>query len=216
MESEYLIFLKELKTSFLQIGSLVPSSPFLAKAMVLPLKGHVAPVRILEVGPGTGPITKAILREMKDEDELIICEVNSRLMSRLKARLIADPYFQKHMQRISFLEASIQEIYTESLADKVDVIVSSLPFTNFTPSELRATIDVFEKLLKTDGKVTFFEYLGIRKISTILSNRRNRDRLRAVDSVIKQWQEVVVREGQVRTKLSFLNFPPALTVQMYY
>src|SRR5260370_26052180 len=43
-------------------GAILPSSRFLARALVSQLRGPRAPARILEVGPGTGSVTRAIAR----------------------------------------------------------------------------------------------------------------------------------------------------------
>ena len=55
-------FLTEAVRNFRHTGAVWPSSPILARAMTRSIAEVEGPRRILEVGPGTGPFTKAILR----------------------------------------------------------------------------------------------------------------------------------------------------------
>ncbi|HTK76950.1 MAG TPA: hypothetical protein VL371_16910, partial [Gemmataceae bacterium] len=71
-------FLKESRRHFRATGALLPSSRFLAKTLAAPLSGARPPYRILEVGPGTGAVTRAIARRMISGDQLDAVELNPR------------------------------------------------------------------------------------------------------------------------------------------
>ena len=75
---------------------------------------------------------------------------------------------------------------------------------------------VFEILLEPGGSITVLEYLGLRKLSLAFASPERRDRLEGVERVIQQWRRRVKESGKVRTRVSFLNLPPALAIQFRY
>src|SRR5437764_12747057 len=84
---------KESRHHFRTTGALMPSSRFLARALAAPL-GHARPPgRILEVGPGTGSVTREILRRLIPGDQLDAVELNSRFIERLELCFRHDPKF---------------------------------------------------------------------------------------------------------------------------
>ncbi len=217
MPGHHFTFFRELKESYSQIGMIFPSSRFLAASMVSALQTKSSKRRILEVGPGTGPITKEILKRMNDTDELYICELNPRFLETLKKRLEKNPLYQKHRQRVHFILGAFQDLQkNQELLGSIDILVCSLPFTNFTPEVVTEIIEVIEKLVAEKGAVTFFEYVGLRKLLSVFSSQENRQRVRAVDALIYQWRNEVEKKGEVHTHLSLFNVPPALAVKLYY
>lgn len=211
-----LTFFKELPRHFQEIGAVLPSSPALAKAMARPVRDAGRPLRILEVGPGTGPVTKEILRFMGGEDSLLVCEINRSLLTTLKLKLGKNRHYLEHRRRVKFFLGPVQDLRKRRMSGKFDVIVSSLPFSNFTPELVGDILELYEGLLAPGGTITFFEYLGLRKIGSLLQSRRERRRMRAVDAVVKEWRHSVSQLGEVRTEVTLLNFPPALTLEAHY
>jgi len=69
-------FFREFRHHFRTTGAILPSSRFLARALVRHLRGPRAPSRILEVGPGTGSVTCEIARRMLPGDRLDAVEIN--------------------------------------------------------------------------------------------------------------------------------------------
>ena len=216
LKGDYLTFIRELPRSFAQIGAMLPSSPALGRAMVRPIRDANRPLNILEVGPGTGPFTRQILKLMRSEDRFTICEINPRFLSLLKRNLQTNEHFQRHSDRVTFFEGPVQDILESELEGKYDIIVSSLPFSNFTPQTVDEILSLFSQLIAEDGTVTFLEYLGVRKVSALFSSRRSRERLAGVDEVIQQWTDRVEEEGEVKKKISLLNVPPAVAIRFEY
>ncbi|WP_448954179.1 class I SAM-dependent methyltransferase [Labrys neptuniae] len=69
----------------LQIGSITPSSPFLSKAMA----SHVDPASegpVIEIGPGTGPITQALVEHGIAEERLVLVEYSPQFCDMLSQR----------------------------------------------------------------------------------------------------------------------------------
>src|SRR5438876_472422 len=79
-------FFRETRRHFRTTGSLVPSSRFLARALVTELRPPRGPSRILEVGPGTGSVTAQILRYLRPDDQLDAVKINGHFVSVLADR----------------------------------------------------------------------------------------------------------------------------------
>src|SRR5262245_51091711 len=87
-------FFRESRRNFRDTGSLLPSSKFLARALVSELRKPRGPCRILEVGPGTGPVTAQIIRHMRGDDQLDAVEVNGKFVAVLQRRFDQEPLFR--------------------------------------------------------------------------------------------------------------------------
>src|SRR5512139_3062682 len=88
MLKDFRLFYSEFRRNFITTGAIAPSSPLPAKAMIYPLKQRVNnPIRVLEVGAGTGAFTHRILRELRSGDSLDIYELNPRFFRALNENL---------------------------------------------------------------------------------------------------------------------------------
>src|SRR4051794_9569006 len=87
-------FFREFRHHFRTTGAILPSSRFLARALVRHLRGPRAPSRILEVGPGTGSVTCEIARRMLPGDRLDAVEINDRFVRLLEERVEHDKVFR--------------------------------------------------------------------------------------------------------------------------
>lgn len=199
---------------------MLPSSRYLAREMVRPIyevnrsARPDRPYRILEVGPGTGPFTKEILKIMHVTDELVVCEINPRLMERLKLSLGSIECFRAKEHKVSFFEGSILDLPKQYIAEGFDLIVSSLPFHNFSPELVKEFLNFFSQILAPNGTITFFHYVGLRKLSGLSPNRSLRNRIKGVDKVIATWCNELSKEGNVHKCISMLNFPPAVAIRV--
>ncbi len=216
MVSDYLVFVRELPRSFGEIGAMLPSSPALAELMVAPIKKASHPLTILEVGPGTGPFTRRIIKLMGPEDRFVICEINPRFLERLKKTLSRNPYYRKHQNRISFFQGPVQDLPRSDLPKQYDVIVSSLPFVNFAPEVVDEILALFRKLTREGGSLTFCQYVGVCKIRELFSNQPTRERVQGVENVVDAWCRKVSEKGEVHRRVSFLNVPPAMAIEFCY
>jgi phospholipid N-methyltransferase len=182
--------------------------------MVRPIRQASHPIRILEVGPGTGPFTRQIVKLLRPSDEFVICEVNPRFIERLKESLHPLPEYQRNSDRIRFFQGPVQELPKESLDSGFDVIVSSLPLANFHPADVESIFALFEGLLAEGGCITFFEYVGVRRIGIPFRSPSGSQRVRQVDQVVKKWCAQAEETGSIRRKVSFLNLPPAISIEL--
>ncbi len=188
-------------------GAVAPSSPALAKAMTKSLRLHQGPKRILEVGPGTGPFTKQILKSLRDGDELHIVEINPAFASRLDETLL-QPFQRKQPQR--FVHLHCEAIETAGVTGRFDYIVCGLPFNNFPPSLVRSIFRRMISLLNDGGELSYFEYAAVRVMKGSFVNSAGRRKLSQIGAVGKVLQK---RHKGTRT-LVMGNFPPAVAVKL--
>ena len=196
MAKDNLVFLKQFFVEFQNTGAFCRSSQHAAKALTVPLRADREPVRILELGPGTGAITKRILADMIVGDELTECEINPHFMKALQDKLEFNPDFQKHRDRVSFFLGAAQDL-PDSV--KYDVIICCLPFLNFDIQTVRDIFDKIRSVSKAETVMTYFEYLGIRDIGKFLSPR-----LRDINDFLTD----VYRRQRIRQERVWLNFLP--------
>ncbi|WP_312117878.1 class I SAM-dependent methyltransferase [Brevibacillus reuszeri] len=124
---EKLLFLYKFSRAPKQIGSLTPSSIFLAKKMLEPVKwDRVA--HIAELGAGTGAITKHIAAANPEKAKVLLFEKDTLLRSNLAKRFSA---YACYPDACELQEA----LHNEGIAH-LDCILSGLPFFNF-PQQLR-------------------------------------------------------------------------------
>ncbi|MFM2165303.1 MAG: hypothetical protein RL325_1740 [Planctomycetota bacterium] len=200
-------FLTEAIRNFRDTGSVWPSSPILARAMTSAIAQVDGKRRILEVGPGTGPFTKAILKKLRAGDHFDMVEINQKFCRKLEKSLLS-PYRGRHPQVAVRLHcAPIEEA---ALEGPYDVIVCGLPFNNFPPKLMRQIFRRMFALLKENGELVYFEYAGVRVIKGPVTDRAGRARLKRIDAIGKSLR----RKHSGSTELVLGNFPPAIAYRL--
>lgn len=92
---EKLLFLYKFACAPKQIGSLTPSSIFLAKKMLEPVKWNQAE-HIAELGAGTGAITKYIKAANTENAKVLLFEKDTLLRNKLAERFPAYTFTLMH------------------------------------------------------------------------------------------------------------------------
>src|SRR5487761_417676 len=82
-------FVAEALADFGTVGAIAPSSRYLTRAMLQPLSLETAKVAV-ELGPGTGVMTRALLRALPRDAPLLAFEINYRFTRHLMAT-VSDP-----------------------------------------------------------------------------------------------------------------------------
>ncbi len=181
--------------SFRMIGSFAPSSEQLAQAMIKYLD-PTRPQRILEVGAGTGAITKQIVKKMGLGHRVDVVEIIPAFAGLLERR------FGEHPQ----LRIHCQDILKFDNYDSYDLIVSSLPFNSLPASLTQALIEHLTKLAKDGAILSFFEYKGLSKLVSYFLSRKVLEKYQETRSFI----DAFVNEYQASELVVKFNFPPAL------
>lgn len=199
---EHVEFLRQYRKRFETTGALAPSSRFLARALTRPLEQHGGPVRVLEVGPGTGAVTRRITRLLKPQDRLDLVELNDQFVGVLKRRFTDDPEFHRVADRTTVHQCPIQEFRAEA---PYDYIISGLPLNNFPPPLVREIFNVCFKLLAPGGVLSYFEYMYMRPLRRIVSNSAGKQRLTELEIVLQEF----LGAHRFRRDWVFVNIPPA-------
>lgn len=197
-------FIKQSIREFHHTGAVAPSSRRLARVVTAHLNERgEEPIEILEAGPGTGALTVEIVRHLRPGDHLTLVEINPGFVAHLKKRFESDPLLAPWREQVTIHQGPVQEIEGE---DQFAHIVCGLPFNNFQPDMIRTIFETFDRVLKPGGKLSYFEYAGIRVPKAIISSRAERDRLRSVVETISD----IRQSWSSRKQLISLNLPPAL------
>jgi phospholipid N-methyltransferase len=196
-------FFREYRRHVCNTGALLPSSRFLARALVSELRRTRGPARILEVGPGTGSVTREVVRYLLPGDRLDLVEINGRFVHLLRRRFDNEWAFNHCRDQVEIIQAAVEDL----LGDGVyDFIVSGLPLNNFPVAQVRQIFKAYNRLLKPGGILTYYEYVLIRQLKTPFANRRERRRLYRVGRVVAGY----IRSYQVRREQVLINVPPAI------
>jgi phospholipid N-methyltransferase len=184
-------------------GALLPSSRFLARALVSELRKSRPSASILEVGPGTGSVTQEIVRYLTPNDRLDLVEINPRFVSLLEARYQREWVKLCAADRFRVISSAVEKLPGDR---QYDYIVSCLPLNNFPVAQVREIFRAFARLLKPGGTLTYFEYVFVRQLKTPFVNRHERWRLGGVGRVVGGY----IRSYQVKRQPILINVPPAI------
>lgn len=211
-----LTFFLQLAKNFREIGSVFPSSRALAEKMVAAVSPENSPQNILEVGPGSGPMTRVILEKMGPEDQLTVCEINSELIRKLQENLRSNDYFLKHQDRVTFFDGPVQDLMKNNSAQRYDVIVCSLPFMIFPAALVDELMSAFHKMLAPGGTFTNFEYLLLPNLNKLLTSSSNKKRVKEIGNILSKWRNTARENGGFETEVTLLNIPPARTFKLNF
>lgn len=143
-------FLSTWLQSPLKTGALSPSGPALAKAMAAEIDPSV-PGPVVELGPGTGPVTQAILARGIAPQRLILVEFNREFCALLR----------KRFPGVTVIEGdgyALADSLGETAGKPLAAVVSSLPLmTRPMPVRLRALVSSL-RLLRHGAPFVQFTY----------------------------------------------------------
>lgn len=173
-------FIKDLK----QTGAIAPSSKFLAKDLVEQLKEDIScaecpPLNILEIGPGTGPLTEQITKLLRPKDNLDIVELHEHFY---------DTIYQKY--QCENISVHHKDIINFSSDQKYDYIFSSLPYEAMSEELIKSIWRTKLELCKQKAFICYFKYVSFRKFKS-------------------NFEREIVQRYQRDKKIVFLNLPPA-------
>lgn len=145
------VFLRSLLRSPATIGAVIPSSPGLSQMMVSHVDPH-SPV-VLEIGAGTGPVTRAILDRGIPPERLIVIERDPALAAYLRRRF--------PRVRVACGDAAhAKRILSDASVGQVNTVVSSLPIRNLNDRNMMRTIKGIVNVMAPGGQLIQFTYAG--------------------------------------------------------
>lgn len=141
-------FFREAMKSFRTTGSITSSSKALVKKLVEPLPAN-RPLVIVELGPGDGCVTRAILDKVHPESSVTAFEINNVFIEKLGG-------IEDHRLRV--LPVGAERLTDFVAVGTVDYVVSSLPLS-MIPKEIKeAILKQSQLVLRPEGRFLQFQY----------------------------------------------------------
>jgi phospholipid N-methyltransferase len=148
-----LVFFREFLRHPDEVGSVVPSSRFLERRLV-----EIAAIGkarlVVELGPGTGGTTAAILRALPADGRLLAVEINARFTARLRA--VGDPRLIVHAGSAVDLGDALACC---GLSDP-DVVLSGIPFSTMSAAVGRRILLGAWRALAPGGRLIAYQFRG--------------------------------------------------------
>jgi len=145
----------------LATGAVTPSGRILARTMARYVEADL-PGHVVELGPGTGPVTEALVEHGIDPARLILVEFNPRFCALLRARFPAATVLQGDAYRL-------REMLAGLLRQPLAAVVSGLPlFTKPLRMRLRLLRESLA-LLRPAAPFVQFTYAVVPPIPKALS-----------------------------------------------
>lgn len=136
-----------------EIGSIIPSSRFLERRLV-EIAGIATARVVVELGPGTGGTSRAILGALRPDATLLAVEINNRFASLLRA--IPDPRLVVHCgSAVDIVESLVQH----GLAAP-DAILSGIPFSTMPAPLGRRILKAAWSALGPGGRFVAYQFRG--------------------------------------------------------
>ena len=145
---ERLMFLREYMAEPSRVAAVAPSSRALAAMMTRDLDPRSAPV--IELGPGTGVFTQAILARGVPESRLAMVEAGTRFADQLRERFPA--------ARVLTMDAAALRTVTPFGDEKVGAVVSGLPLLSMSPRGVYGVLAGVRRHLRAGGGFYQFTY----------------------------------------------------------
>lgn len=134
-----------------EVGSIIPSSRFLERRVVR--SAEIASARVIvELGPGTGGTTRALLRAMSPDARLLAIELNPRFAA-LMRRSIDDPRLIVHEGCASEIQGALD---LHGLGQP-DVVLSGIPFSTMSRADGTAILKSAREVLSDDGRFVAYQ-----------------------------------------------------------
>lgn len=160
----------------------MPSSRFLVDRLLAGIDFTRA-VDLVELGVGTGCVTREILRRMRPDARLISLEINPKFLD--VSRRIAD----SRLTLRNACASALPVVLAEESVDRVDAIVSSLPLKIMDQDVVDRILDVCRACLRPDGRFHQYQYS------------------------LSHYPKLAERYGDVDVRFTIRNTPPAFVYQ---
>lgn len=134
----------------LQVCSLFPSSPFVGRAMTAVLRDRIDS-HIIELGAGTGAVTRQLIRNGVDPQKLTLIEIDAQLGGHLRRRFPTTDVVIGSAQNLA-------KLWRERNGGSVGAIVSTLPMRLFSNKLIYLVMKNSLQVLEHGGMFVQFTY----------------------------------------------------------
>jgi phosphatidylethanolamine/phosphatidyl-N-methylethanolamine N-methyltransferase len=133
------------------VGAVSASSRALAEAMVAGIPTD-RPVTVVELGPGTGAFTGAIVERIAPGSKLLAIDLEPTFVERIRRRWPS-------VDCVCASAADLEKLVNARHLNPVDHVVSGLPFASLPVAMTREVLDGIEHTLRPGGSFTTFQYV---------------------------------------------------------
>ncbi len=154
----------------------------LAAALARPLRARgPRPAAVLQVGAGTGAVTRALARHLDPAHRLDVVEAKSCHARRLRRSIREHPWSARTADRVHVHHGRIQDT---TLGRRYDLILSGLPMAELPPATARGIVRRYRELLAPGGEIAHYGHLTADVLRSLLpgggaAGHRAMDRLLA-------------------------------------
>ena len=145
MGDDVVQFLKAAFKNPLEVSTVFPTSKVLALQMIGEIPDFNG--KIVELGTGTGAITRFLAAKIMDPSQYLGLELSEEMVA----------YMRKAYPHLRFEASPAQELTRFCPEGSVSAAVSSLPWTLFSPSTQSATLQAIKSSLQPGG--VFITYM---------------------------------------------------------
>lgn len=182
--SEILHFFQAWAANPLRVASVVPSSSSLSMVITREISATTGPV--IELGPGTGVFTRALLRRGVREQDIVLIESGNEFVGHLRSQFPA----------ASILEMDAAKLRSTQIPDELmaGAVISGLPFLSMPTRKVIEVLTGAFRKLRVDGALYLFTYGYVCPIP----------------------KKLLDRLGLEATHIggTFVNFPPAVVYRI--
>jgi phosphatidylethanolamine/phosphatidyl-N-methylethanolamine N-methyltransferase len=181
-------FIKNFIKNPTSTGAIWPTGPALAIEMLRNIKTNPTS-SIAEIGPGTGAITKFIIKAINKDSNFFAVELNDEFCFYLKKNFPNIKLFNDTASNLP------QIIKKEKSIEKLDVVISGLPWAAFSQTLQESILTGISESLKIGGRFNTFAYLQGMYLPTGIKFRK---------MLSKHFTEVKM------SRIIWNNIPPAI------
>lgn len=150
MKKEKIFFIRKLLKNPKSVGAIAPSSKSLAAFVAQCIQSHEV---IVELGAGTGGLTKALLEVGLPSDRLVLLELDGDMCLLLRKKFPELLVIQGDASLLpELLEQYAPHIHS------VDAIVSGIPMVNLSKKEQSSIVEACFRVLSPQGRFLQFTY----------------------------------------------------------
>ena len=132
------------------LGAVVPSGPALAAALAAEIDPR-APGAVVELGPGTGRVTEAMIEARVAPDRLVAIEREAAFCALLAKRFPEIQVIRGDARALEFL-------LKRAGVGPIKAVISSLPLLNLSSRDRRAVLSQIAGILGSDGVLVQYTY----------------------------------------------------------
>jgi len=135
-----------------EVGSVIPSSRFLTRRTLE--CGGISQARVIvELGPGTGVLTRHALDRMRSDAKLVAIEISADFVDVLRKEF-PDPRLYIHHGSATEIEAALEKVGET----KADLVMSGIPFSTLENGVGFATLQAAKRVLSRHGRFVAYQF----------------------------------------------------------